>query len=148
MRVLLDANIYISYLLRVSEASAVHRIVDAVLREVFVLLVPDELLQELTRKVTTKRYLARRISQSTLEGLVDLLVYTGEPLSPITEEIPAISRDRKDDYLLAYALIGAADYLVTGDADLLVLKEIEGVRIITPATFLEVLKNLPPSTEH
>jgi len=33
---------------------------------------------------------------------------------------PAITRDRSDDYLLAYALVGQADYLVTGDRGLLV----------------------------
>jgi predicted nucleic acid-binding protein len=35
---------------------------------------------------------------------------------------------------------GAADYLVSGDKDLLDVQEYGGVRIVTPKTFLEVLR--------
>ena len=45
-------------------------------------------------------------------------------------------RDPKDNFLLALALDGRADYLVTGDADLLVLDPWRGVRIVTPVDFL------------
>jgi len=38
----------------------------------------------------------------------------------------------RDDYLVAYALVGGADYLVTGDADLLVLARVGEVKIVTP----------------
>ena len=53
--------------------------------------------------------------------------------------MPSVTRDRKDDYLLAYAVVGRADYLVTGDRDLLVLGEVEGVRIVSPAGFVGAL---------
>ena len=46
-------------------------------------------------------------------------------------------RDPKDDHLLALALDGHADVIVTGDQDLLVLNPWRGVRILTPAEFLE-----------
>ena len=51
--------------------------------------------------------------------------------------LPVVTRDAKDDYLLAYALVGQADYLVTGDEDLLVLQEIEGLKIVNPTQFRE-----------
>lgn len=50
-----------------------------------------------------------------------------------------MTRDPKDDYLIAYAVIGEADYLVTGDKDLLVLEQIAGVTIVTPARFADLL---------
>ena len=37
----------------------------------------------------------------------------------------------KDDYLLAYGLMGGADYLVTGDEDLLTLGDVEGLKIVS-----------------
>ena len=46
----------------------------------------------------------------------------------------------KDDYLLAYALVGSADYLATGDDDLPDLGEVEGVRIVSPSDFAEALR--------
>ena len=53
------------------------------------------------------------------------------------ESIPAICRDPKDDYLLAHALIGSADYLISRDKDLLTLREVEGIKIVEPAEFLQ-----------
>lgn len=47
------------------------------------------------------------------------------------------SRDIKDDKFLDCAVAGMVDYLVTGDKDLLVLKEQVPVEIVTPAIFLK-----------
>lgn len=55
------------------------------------------------------------------------------------QEILAISRDPKDDKFLATAARAGADYLVSEDEDLLVLREYEGVRIVDAATFLALL---------
>ncbi len=48
-----------------------------------------------------------------------------------------VCRDPKDDKLLELAVSGNADFLVTGDKDLLVLNPFRGVEIITPREFLE-----------
>lgn len=48
-----------------------------------------------------------------------------------------ICRDSKDDFLLALAIDGKADFLITGDKDLLVLAKIENTRIITMSEYLE-----------
>lgn len=45
------------------------------------------------------------------------------------------SRDRDDDKFIATAMVAGADLLVSGDADLLDLVEVEGVRIVKPAEF-------------
>ncbi len=50
-----------------------------------------------------------------------------------------VCRDKDDDVVLATALMGKADMIVTGDDDLLVLKSYQGIRIITPRAFLELL---------
>jgi hypothetical protein len=51
-----------------------------------------------------------------------------------------VTRDPKDDYLIAYALVGAADYRVTGDRDLLVLGQVDDVKIVTPRAFATLLE--------
>jgi putative PIN family toxin of toxin-antitoxin system len=48
-------------------------------------------------------------------------------------------RDPKDDKFLELAECGRAEYIVTGDADLIVLHPFRGIQILTPRTFLEVL---------
>lgn len=58
---------------------------------------------------------------------------------PIDAELQQYSRDSKDDYLVAYGLMLEADYLVAGDRDLLVLQQVENLRIVTPAAFYRIL---------
>lgn len=55
-------------------------------------------------------------------------------------DIPHVCRDPDDDHVLAAALMGKADYIVTADADLLVLGVYQGVLIISPAEIDSVLQ--------
>ena len=50
-----------------------------------------------------------------------------------------VCRDKGDDVVLATAVAGKADIIVTGDDDLLVLKKFRGIRILSPRKFLEFL---------
>ena len=50
-----------------------------------------------------------------------------------------VCRDKDDDVVLATALAGNADVIVTGDEDLLVLRTFRGIRILSPRQFLELL---------
>lgn len=54
---------------------------------------------------------------------------------------PYKSRDPKDDMLLALSLAGKADYLVTGDKDLLVLRKFGDTQIVTPKQFVRIYAN-------
>jgi uncharacterized protein len=52
------------------------------------------------------------------------------------------SRDKKDNYLLALSKASKADYLITGDKDLLMLKVFRGTGIVKMSEFLDsVLKS-------
>ncbi|MEA3408298.1 MAG: putative toxin-antitoxin system toxin component, PIN family [Chloroflexota bacterium] len=139
MRVLLNTNVLISYLLSPQRKSPVNRILEAAFLGQIDLLFPKEVLDGLRRKIPQKPYLAERISPQQLEELVVLLGEISESIPTITMEIPAVTRDPKDDYLIAYALVGRADYLVTGDLDLLILEKVEDVEIVTPRELWECM---------
>lgn len=141
MRVLVDTNVLVSILLRVSEGGAVHAIFEAIVSGELTLLLPDQLIDELTTTVRGKPRLAKRILPEELERFVALLRKAGERVPTIGEPFPAVIRDPDDDYLLAYALIASADYLVTGDKDLLALQgKVTGLTIVTPAQLAELLE--------
>jgi uncharacterized protein len=72
-----------------------------------------------------------------VEAFLKLVLLRGEPVSP-TREIHKC-RDPKDDKFLELAVAGRAAVLVSGDADLQSLDPFEGVRILSPAVFLERL---------
>ncbi len=55
-------------------------------------------------------------------------------------ELTQCVRAPKDGYLIAYGLIYHADYLVTGDQDLLVLNGVEQLQIVSPAEMRRVLE--------
>ena len=55
-------------------------------------------------------------------------------------EIPAICRDPDDDRLIACAVVGGADVIVSGDDDLLALERVGDVPILTATQFLDMLR--------
>jgi putative PIN family toxin of toxin-antitoxin system len=140
MRVLLDANLLISFLLHPERSSPVTAVVREGILGHFSLLVPERLLEELAARVTGKPYLAQRIDHDDLEELLAILRETAEMLPEIEEPIPAVVRDPKDDYLIAHAVLSQADYLVTGDDDLLSLELLDTVRVLSPRQFWDLLK--------
>ncbi len=139
MRVLLDANLFVSYLLHPDQESPSAQIIRAAIQGEFTLLLPEALLDELVRAIDRKPYLRERIRPEEMAQLADIIKGVAEVIPRITEPIPAVTRDPKDDYLITYALVGEADYLVTGDKDLLVLEEVGTLRILTPRAFLGML---------
>jgi putative PIN family toxin of toxin-antitoxin system len=141
MRVLIDTNVLVSYLLNPHNAGSVNTIIDGLFQGQFTLLVPDALLVELTTTARDKPHLAKRITPGDLTTFANALQALGERVPKISEQIPSVTRDIKDDYLIAYALIGRADFLVTGDKDLLALRGlVTGVEIVTPAQFVKFLQ--------
>ena len=78
------------------------------------------------------RYVTREERDEFLESLT-----RESNLIKITEAVQ-VCRDPKDDQVLELAVNGNAAYILTGDADLLVLNPFRGVEIVTPAEFLKL----------
>jgi predicted nucleic acid-binding protein len=53
--------------------------------------------------------------------------------------LPGVTRDPKDDAVVACAVEGEADYIVSGGQDLLTLGEFRGIRVVTSREFVEIL---------
>lgn len=140
MRVLVDTNVFVSYLLSPERKGTIPLLVEEVLGGPATLLVPRELLEELFEVLTTRTYLTSRIPYDAAERFIATLRSGAELLPPVHDELPRLLRDPKDDYLLAYALVGRADYLVTGDDDLLSLGAMGRLSILSPAAFTRLLE--------
>ena len=140
MRVLLDTNVYLSYLLAPDTERVITSVVTACFtQDAIDLLAPPEQVEELVRRAATKRYFQTRIPRAALGRFADQLRVL-HSLAPLPEEVPAYSRDPNDDYLVAYGVVNEVDWLVTGDADLLVLAQVGRLAIVTPARFLRLLR--------
>ncbi len=139
-RAILDTNLLISCLLNPTGDGAPAQVVRGAISGDYLLMVSPQLLRELRRKVTTKPYLVERIPESRLNSFVQQLQNFSELHDDAEMLYPTVTRDRKDDYLIANAVVYQADYLVSGDRDLLDLgDEFAGVRIVSPVTFADLL---------
>ena len=135
MRLILDPNVLVSAVIA-SGVSA--ELVDRWLTDrPFELVVCLILIAEL-RGVLERPKFRRWITAEKATALVDLLEREAEPwVDPV--EVPPVTGDPKDDYLVALHRSCQADLLVSGDSDLLAL-EADDVTVLTPGGFLERLR--------
>jgi putative PIN family toxin of toxin-antitoxin system len=138
-RALLDANVLISAAIRPGGPPG--RIVTALLiQDAFELVISPRIVAEVEAAFRLPKI--RRYLQDPEEGFLWLagLVAIADLVAD-TGLIQGVCRDPDDDAVLAAAIEGRATALVTGNADLLSLGEYEGILIVTPRVFLELMKN-------
>lgn len=102
----------------------------------FHLIASPIILQEFDRVLIKKFSATRNEARSALRIVSEAIHSVVCP----SQSVQSVCRDPDDDAILACALEARADYLVTGDVDLLQLKVFKGIRILTPRDF-ELLFN-------
>lgn len=135
MRVIIDTNLWISCLL----GHRFHKLYAAVRSGVIRLVICEQLREEITRVFRRPKFL--RI-YDTYELSELLAFFDEEALSfNLRGDYPSLCRDPKDDYLLELAVSSSADFIVTGDKDLLELERIGKTVIVSPMDFDLILQN-------
>jgi putative PIN family toxin of toxin-antitoxin system len=129
LRVVFDSNVWISSLIASGTSKEVTQ--EALrLCEVFISgYILEEVDQFLVRKIGADAEERRRVRR-WLEGVCRV----EEDPRPNPKKDP-VCRDPKDIPILRLALAVHADLLVTGDQDLLTMKELRGISIVTPSQF-------------
>jgi uncharacterized protein len=96
------------------------------------LITSDFILQEVREKLVEKF----KYSTETADLAVELFSSRMQMVIPLALPTP-VSRDADDDNILATAVAGNCECIITGDNDLLVLKEFEGIHIFSPRQFAD-----------
>lgn len=135
VKIIIDTNLWISFII-----SNKQKLLDPFLfSEKVRLLFSKELFTEIEltiAKPKLKKYFglnAIEVMFSTFEPFIDLVEVKNRV---------SICRDPKDNFLLALSKKGKADYLLTGDNDLLELKKFGKTRIVTITNFIEIMKTI------
>lgn len=137
IRTVLDTNVLISGL--ITEHGPPRQIVDAWLDRRYILITSLYQVKEVNHVLSYPRIAKRiRLAAAEIEMILAALL-TETEVVPGHLQLPGVTRDPKDDAIVACAQEGRADYLVSGDQDLLVLDEYEGIRVVTPRRFAERL---------
>lgn len=137
MKCVTDTNVVVSGLLwlgnpgRLLEAAATGRIT---------LFTSPALVAELRSRLSYDRLVPRIVrSGLTLEELLTRYLNVAIVVNPVTVA-RVVADDADDDQVLACALAAQADLIVSGDSDLLALREYQGIRIVNPATAVTLLE--------
>ena len=132
MRLVFDTNVLISGLL--SDNSVPQKIFDYAQANA-ILLISQETFQELAEVLTRSKF-DRYISLEKRSKFLNLLSLNAEMIE-ITTKIN-LCRDPKDNKFLELAVNGKADYLISGDQDLLILNPFQEISILSPQAFMSI----------
>jgi putative PIN family toxin of toxin-antitoxin system len=132
MRIVLDANVIIAAF---AARGLCESIMEVCLSEHEILL-SDDLLDEIIRNLRHKI----KIPESVVKNIGTFLREHSNLTIPVP--LPSdVCRDPDDIKILGLALASNADYIITGDKDLLVLKKFRGIPILNPRSFSDILSS-------
>lgn len=132
VRVVIDTNIWISFLI----GKTLSGLSEAIISGQVIVLFSNDLFSELIEVLNRPKF-KKYFSAPAIEELIALLYEKVELIEIINHFNDC--RDPKDNFLLDLAVSGHANYLVTGDADLLILNPFHGVEIISYQAFQNVI---------
>src|SRR3989344_8733805 len=131
IRLVLDTNIIISSVFwRGNPYEVIRR---GILGE-YQLVISAEILGEVIDKLRNKF----QFPEESIQELIDILMTYCHVVETINKF--DVVRDKKDNKIIECAFDGKADYIVTGDSDLLELKEFRGIKIVKAKEFLEEIE--------
>ena len=129
MKIILDCNIWISFLIG-HQAQFVQQILTDTRIDVYVC---DELLEEI-HNVSSRDKIRTRVSNEELDDFFRI-IYAFCRMANIEQKAQSEIRDPKDLYLLSLAESIEADYIISGDADLIELKQHKTTKMMSLADF-------------
>ena len=137
MRVVLDTNFWVSYL--ISHRLPIADVIDIHLAHGDFEAVTSKVLLEELDWVLQYPKLQHYYEPETRLRFVALVAALSE-LVDLPENVPAICRHPADDWVIATAVAGNAEVIVSGNRHLLELKQVGEIRVLSPRLFLERLK--------
>ena len=132
IKIILDTNIWISFLITKNFNSLDKLIDEGKVKLIF----SEELIEEFITVVKRPKF-DKYFTNSDIIAIINLFNTYGKLVKVSTNNTEC--RDLKDNFLLNLAIDSKADYLVTGDSDLLVINKIKKTKIIT---FKELIKSI------
>jgi len=124
LTLVIDTNVWISFLM----GKTLTRLENYIYNGHFQIISCDEQLAEL-REVLYRPKMERYFSAHQIKEIFELLADFAQFVK-VHSNID-ICRDAKDNYLLALSIDSNADFLITGDKDLLSIEEVENTQIVS-----------------
>jgi putative PIN family toxin of toxin-antitoxin system len=134
--VVYDTNVLVSG--TVSTTGAAAQLIDAWRSGQCTLITSEPILEEVIRTLA-KPYFQAHLAASQIQD-VERLLRRWAIVTPLTVTVQGVATHPEDDVVLATAVSGKAEYLVTHDKKLQGVEEYQGVKILRPYAFLDLLR--------
>lgn len=134
-KIIIDSNIWISFLI----GKSLQGLQTHINSNLITIVTCEEQLQEL-REVFNKPKIRKYFSKEQILDFFELLDEASEKV--ILQTKVKICRDSKDDYLIALAIDSQADYLITGDYDLLDLVKVNNTNVVKYNEFNSIVNSI------
>lgn len=128
MRAVFDTNILIAAFLTEGVCSG---LLSKARKHVFSLILCNDIIGEF-KGVLAKKF---KLSPVEIDEIIEIVSEAAFEIRSELRSVPSICRDKTDDKIIACAIDATADYIVTGDEDLLVLKKYKNIIIVNPRNF-------------
>jgi putative PIN family toxin of toxin-antitoxin system len=132
MKLVLDTNVFISAFYWGGNPQ---RIIDRIIEGIDKLYFSNEILNEVATVMARSKF---NSSPETIEKYIRAIEKIGQKVF-IPGNIKGICRDKDDDDKIECAILSDTDYIITGDDDLLTLKEYQQIKIITIKEYLQII---------
>ena len=132
MKIVLDSNIFISSFYW---AGNPRKVFDRVTNGLDELYITDEILEEIISVMSEKRF------DTSIDEIREYVkIIESYSIKLPSKDIPEkISRDVDDNKILQCGFDGNVDFIITGDNDLLILKEYKRIKIVKPKVYMELI---------
>jgi putative PIN family toxin of toxin-antitoxin system len=131
MRFVFDTNVYLSGILFNGVA---RKAIEYLIEGKANIYISKNIIEEIEKVLLSPKFNVGIEKAQFIIKEIESIAYTIEPKN----EIRNICRDNKDHIILECAIESMSEYIVTGDKDLLVIKDYEGIKIITIKEFIEL----------
>jgi len=128
VRVVFDTNVLIAAFLTEGLCSG---LLIRARKQAFNLVLCDDIIREF-EDVLIKKF---KITSMDISAISAIVSETASEILHKVNPIPNVCRDPNDDMIIACAIEATADYIVTGDEDLLILGKYKDILIINPRNF-------------
>ena len=132
-RVVLDTNVLISAVIRKGKPR--HLLEKAIKDNKYVLVTSRDIVDELRDVLSRPKF---QMSREEIDQISVALVSSSD-VKMIKSNFKVVKEDPDDDVIINTAYDGNANYIVSGDDDLLRIKEFKGIQIIKVADMLKLL---------
>lgn len=135
IRVVIDSNWWVSFVI----AKYKNQLLDVLLNDNIHIYTSEKLDDEIRNTLHSPK-LSKYVRPDIREEF--LLYYPSAVIVITVVSVVELCRDKKDDFLLALSQDAQADYLISGDIDLLVIKEFGCTKIVKLPEFISIIQDL------